>query len=152
MKHQVKDLIESTERILVQADEKADEAAKQWLADHEQFYRALRDRMTQRLRKKEPITEQDFRDTVGKSDLGYGRRRAFDDLRRRPMTALRQTRPRGHLDIFYSDLVAFRDSMRGLDQEEVTDRDLTDLGFNRYGAVINRLQNPDRYWGNQVIW
>ncbi|AET09933.1 hypothetical protein GoPhGRU1p92 [Gordonia phage GRU1] len=152
MKYQVKDLIEATERIIAQADQKADEAAKKWMADHEQFYRALRDRMTQRLRKHEPITEQDFEETVGKTDLGYGRRRAFHDPRRTPITSLRQTRPRGHLNIFYSDIVALRDTLRDLDREEITDRDLTDLGFNRYGAVINRLQNPDRYWGNQVIW
>ncbi|UTN91371.1 hypothetical protein SEA_OUTIS_8 [Gordonia phage Outis] len=152
MKYQVKDLIEATERVIAQADEKAYVARLAWLAEHEEAFRALRDRMTQRLRKHEPITEQDFKDTLGVLDVGYGKRRAYHDPRRTPITALRQTRPRGHLNIFYSDIVALRDTLRGLGRDEVTDRDLTDLGFNRYGAVINRLQNPDRYWGSQVIW
>ncbi|QAU07057.1 hypothetical protein KNU78_gp08 [Gordonia phage Sukkupi] len=153
MKHTVKDLMRQSEEVIAKANERAEVEEKRWVELNEARYRALRDRMTLRLRRGEAITETDFRETVGSPDLGYGKARAFSDPRKSPITALRSTRPRQHVSVYYDDIIAFRNALSKFDENsQVSDRDLADLGFARFPAVLHRLQNPDRYWGSQVIW
>lgn len=118
---------------------------KDWFTEQEEDWRKLRDLITTKLRRKEVITGRDVEAVNGSTDLDRYRHRVSSPgavvyrSHLGVIARLRQTRPRGYIDVTFKDLVAFRDLMLTMTSETVTDQQLSDLGFNRFPAVVTRL-------------
>lgn len=164
MKHQVKRLLEESREVLQRFDNEADEAAKKWQETDAPKFRALRDVLTERLRRGKPITEEDVLAAFGNTDLdGFGSTaKVFRDARegsgrrrRYPVARLVTSRPNVKTEVYYQDIVDFVTLLLRLREEDglgpssfprahrffVTDQELTDLGFNRFPAIINRIKD-----------
>ena len=164
MKHQVKRLLEDTRAVLQRLDEHAEAAEKAWHENDEPHFRALRDMLTERLRRGKVITPEDVTEAFGGLDLdGFGFRvpKVFRDYRagvtkhrRYPVARIITSRPNVKTEVYYQDLVDFVTLLLRLREEDglgptvftrahrfvVTDQELTDLGFNRFPAVVNRIK------------
>ena len=162
MKHQVKALLEDTRAVLQRLDDEAEAAEQAWQENTAPKFRALRDVLTERLRRGKPITADDVREAFGGTNLdNYSGHRVYRDIRenqkyrrRYAVARLITSRPNVKTEIYYDDLVNFATLLMRLREEDgdravttrasrfyVTDQELTDLGFNRFPAVISRIKD-----------
>lgn len=162
MKHQVKALLEDTRAVLQRLDDEAKAAEEAWQENTAPKFRALRDMLTERLRRGKPITADDVREAFGDTDLdSYSGPRVYRDIRasqkyqrRYAVARIITSRPNVKTEVYYDDLVNFATLLMRLREEDadrvipnrtqrffVTDQELNDLGFNRFPAVIGRVKD-----------
>lgn len=163
MKHQVAQLLEDTREVLRRLDKAADAAEEKWHEKDEPRFRALRDMLTERLRRGKVITRGDVIIAFGDVDLswpGPAKAAVFEDFRagktnrrRSPVAQIVTSRPNVRTSVYYQDLVDFATLLVRLREENslpsnefprahrffVTDQELTDLGFSRFPSVVNRI-------------
>ncbi|AXH49738.1 hypothetical protein KNU02_gp12 [Gordonia phage Pleakley] len=144
MKHNVAQLHTDANDLVRRYREREAQAKKDWFIAQEKVWRDLRNMITRKLKDGSVITVKDVNETAGDCDLDRWYNREGGDARVFRSTLgtianLRQTRPRGHISVTFSQLVAFRDLVATLPGEEVSDAELTDLGFSRFPAVVSRL-------------
>ena len=158
MKHNTHQLHTDANSLVKRYRQREAQAKKDWFISQEERWKALRDMITKRMKSGSVITKDDIESTAGGCDLdrwysGGDEARVFKSTLG-VIAHLRQTRPRGSISVTFSELVAFRDLVATLPQKEVTDQELTDLGFSRFPAVVSRLtRTSDENLGvTQEIW
>lgn len=167
MKHQVKQLLEDTREILQGFDDEVEKAKEKWNENNAPKFRALRDMLTERLRRGKVVTEDDVIEAFGQSDLApytsdgvfYDHRVGAWRGRRHPVARLVTSRPNVKTEIYYEDLVNFATLLLKLREDDglpmrsftrahrfvVTDQELTELGFNRFPAILNRIKEHESF-------
>lgn len=145
MKHNIVSLRRDTDYVMDRYLAFDESEQERWWRETRDSWVALRDLINDHLNTGQVITRRDVFEAAGQADLDrwYSNEGSDAQVYRSPLTKiarLRQTRPRHHIDISFDQVVAFRELLGTLTGDEVTDQELTDLGFSRFPAVISRLK------------